>query len=208
MPLLFRAKATVLREYKVERKRPVISSAVEKSNNIARSMTFCTSLTLRDFSATLVAPNCALSKPCKRGLQLYSVAASLRAKATVFREYVWSKEKALSFRAQSRNLTIKHGRILLSVVAAPRFLRSARRGKLRFKQAAHNASCNFAPCRFSSRKYYSFARVRVVERKNPVISSAVEKSNYMARSTPFCRALCARISPRARRGKLRSKQAV
>ena len=50
--------------------RPVISSAAEKSNRIVWSIPFCPSLTLRDFSAPLVAANCALSKPCKRGLQL------------------------------------------------------------------------------------------------------------------------------------------
>ena len=95
----------------VERKSSVISSAVEKSNYKARSIPFCPSLRLRDFSASLVAANCALSKPRTTRLE-----TSLR-------------------------------------------------------------------CRFSSRKYYSFARVRVVERKSPVISSAVEKSDYMARST-------------------------
>ena len=65
---------------------PVISSSVEKSNRKARSTCtpFCPSLTLRDFSTSLVAPNCALSKPRLRGLQLHSVAAPLSRKSHGF----------------------------------------------------------------------------------------------------------------------------
>ena len=59
-------------------------TAKQRVSAVKGLLPFCPSLTLRDFSASLVAPNCALSKPRKRGLQLHSVAAPLSRKSHGF----------------------------------------------------------------------------------------------------------------------------
>ena len=97
--------------------RPVISSAVEKSNYKAWSTPFVRRC--RSEISPRARLSASLGRNDKRGKRGWSTCSPCH---FVMRRGIRVDLPTLSFRAQSRNLTIKPGRHLLSVAVAPRFL--------------------------------------------------------------------------------------